>query len=357
MSEFDPTSLPQPTDIKRPMVADIFNSASVFSGAGFPLFARDPSDYDAVGGLRLEPYQRGDSPSRDESEFPYNATWFDHLRENYADSLRLLETMRQAYARECTQTGQIDKDGVVDLYHMGVQLPMFIMWRGKDPVKNGEIPPAITVLRQALLGIGTVLLHLPQDEQEDDLTGERVAAIAEDRGDLIGDEMSLSPNVPRMVCPASPEMITGLARALIEGNEKRGHSNLLEKHNIDIDKLRRFASFIGLHSKAEENMLEAIEKLYLEEPVINTGRLLRLKTKVEKYDDIVARYGAFLNEHQPALYEALDRTDTPPRANPRRIYKLRTELLMGRVKVLQFDDPSNITPEVVADFDSLMPKK
>src|SRR5579864_4716212 len=148
MAELDPALLWQPTAKAHPSALEIFNAAGVYSAEGFPFFARSEEDYKYVGELRLEPYERGDSPSRDTAEAPYNTTWFEHLRLHYNGALKLLEGLRQAYAQAYSATGELDSEGILDVYHMGIQLPNYLMWREEGPVKNGEIPPDMSVLRQ-----------------------------------------------------------------------------------------------------------------------------------------------------------------------------------------------------------------
>jgi hypothetical protein len=244
-------------------------------------------------------------------------------------------------------------ENIIELYHMGVQLPQFLLWRQVDPVKNGDIPPATSVLRQALLGVGTVLLRVPTD-QVPNLTGNDIANRAEKNGDLVGDQMF--PEMPQMVCPASPDMIAGLGDALLQGNTRRGVSTLLHEYGVDIKKLRDFVAYARLHNDYEAGLINALEQLYEETPVVPTKfSLQKPPTKVERFDAIMTAYGRFLDEQQERVYASLDRTDKPPRMNLRRLYATRKELLLARVQALQSDDPTNLTREALADFAMLMP--
>ncbi len=355
MSEFDRSSLAQPVEVTRPSGLDIFNVQEIYSSAGFPFFARDVSDYNNVGGLRLEPYTRGDSPSRDNSELPYNATWFEHLRKNYGGALKLLESLRGEYIRECTSNGELDATGILEVYHMGIHLPNFLMWRQNNSVPNGEIPAEMAVLRQALLGVGTVILHVDKEKLEN-MDGKEIAEIAENNGDLVSEDKSAITSVPTMVCPASPEMIAGLGDALLAGNTKREGSDLLAKYEVDINKLRQFVTFIEMHSEREIQFLTEAEKLFKEPPQNSDSfSLQKPKTKVERYDELVAEYGRILDIQHPILYASLDRTDQPPKMNIRRLYKIRIEFLRGRVKALESDHPRNITKEAMIEMRMFMP--
>lgn len=357
MSELDPSLLRQPSDTARPSLPEIFNQAGVYSSAGFPFFALRPQDYDYVGGLELLPYERGDSPSRDASDQPYNATWFEHLRKDYGSSLQLLEGLRQGYAAQCTTSGEIDGHGIVDVYHMGVQLPQFLMWRADNPIRNGEIPPAVAILRQALLGVGTTLLPLDR-ETIPQLEGKDIATLAEKQGDLVGDGL-LAPNLPKMVCPASPDMIAGLSNALLVGNEKRGTGTLLEELDVDIARLHQFAKHIQLDVDYMDNvMLQEFETILGSQGVrFDQFSLKNAKSKITQYDEMMARYGAFLDNLQPELYKALGRTDTPPKMNLRRLYKLKSEFLNGRLQAFQLEHPDNITQAMVDEFHMYMPQR
>ncbi|HSW37318.1 MAG TPA: hypothetical protein VLG37_03035 [Candidatus Saccharimonadales bacterium] len=336
-----------------PTVFDVFNTLDIYTEAGFPLLAITSAEYAKVGGLTLEAYDRGDSPSRDGSGVPYNATWFEHLKEHYSGGLKLLESLRQTYASDLTESGVIDGRGILELYRMGVNLPLFLRWRQHEPIRNGEIPSEMAVLRQALLGIGTVILDLPVDEIPK-LTGKYVADKAEKDGDLVGNKPF--PELPRMVCPASPQMIAGLAEALLVGNPNRGTSTLLAEYSVDIRQLQAFADCLSRYMEREAQLRAEIRALVNQRPAISTGFYGQApKTKVELCDEIMSEYGKFLDQLQLDLYVVLGRTGQAPRMNSRRLYKTRRELLQVRVEVAESDDPRNLTPAVMADFDSLMP--
>jgi hypothetical protein len=159
-----------------------------------------------------------------------------------------------------------------------------------------------------------------------------------------------------MVCPASPEMIAGLGEALLSGNEKRGVGTLIEDYDVDVARLRQFVKFLHLHTAYEAELLKDIEALCEELPSESVQfSLQRPRNKVERYDELIKAYGAFLDTETAGLYAALGRTDSPPRMNARRIFKTRKDLLFGRVKALQSDDLNLYTQEVIDEFHLLLP--
>lgn len=332
MNEFGSVAPPlrQPADRVRPAVLELFDNVGLYNVDGIPLFATKISEYDSAGGLRLEPYERGDSPSRDSSDFPFNATLFDYLRKNYGGALHLLEELRQSYADTKTDYSEMTGEDTMTVYHMGVQLPQFLIWRQDNPYKNGEIPREATVLRQALLGVGTVLLDLPV-ESLPDLDGEDIAQKAEERGDLVGGPTNTE--IPRMVCPAAPAMIAGLGQALLHGNPERVSDNsLLEEFSIDVVRLRDFVSFIKLYGERRDELHSAVQALANDSASIKADFSFGPpKTKAERYDELMQAFCDFMNEKSGDVYQALGRTDTPRPMHLERLYAKDGDLRRARM--------------------------
>lgn len=218
----------------------VMNTGGLISDAAIPLQPMQHADYNAVGGRVVAEYARSDSPSRLQSEAPYNVTLYNELRRTFPESMELLLALRGAYLsrRGIDDSVRPKPDVILDIYGMGVSLPAFLHARTADRYPNGTIPSHTAMLRQGLLGIGSIITFAHKDELKR-LDGSQIVEIAEREGELIGPETSQfeQSDLEQTVCPASRRMIELTSDTLLDGqsNKDIDPGEVLAKLDLDPD--------------------------------------------------------------------------------------------------------------------------
>ncbi len=307
LSPFEARLFTEPSELTY---VDVIRPVGVNSDAGLPCAPTSFSNYTAVGGRSFAPYTRHDSPSRESSGVPYDLTAARELVRVYPESMKLLSALRHAYVtrRGEDEAARPKPEMLIDIYGMGIALPYFLHTREADRYPNGTIPSHVAMLRQGLIGVGSVLLNMSK-RQIKSITAGQVVEIAEQQSELVGPKISREdPDHPQqLVCPASRIMIERTVSTLLDGGDKEvdfedelGSLGLA----IDLKDIERFQRFVLEHGTLEDRLRQQYQKLLNS---YNSGRI-----DISGFDGgsyaLLEGFREQMTSKQTKLFAALGRT-------------------------------------------------
>ncbi len=307
LSPFEAKLFTEPRELTY---VDVIRPVGVNSDAGIPCAPTSFSNCEEAGGRAFAPYTRHDSPSRESAGAPFDLTVSRELLRVYPESMKLLNALRHAYITRKGEDGAVrpKPETLVDIYGMGIALPYFLHTREVERYPNGTIPSRVAMLRQGLIGVGSVLLNVSR-KQIKDLTAGKVVEIAEHQSDLVGSSVSRDdPEHPeQLVCPAPRVMIERTVTALLDGDDREvdfedelGSLGLA----IDLKDLERFQRFVMEHGDLENRLRQQYQKLLNN---YNAGRIDILGFDGGSYA-LLEGFRKQMTSKQVKLFAALGRT-------------------------------------------------